>query len=247
MYSPPGYVWVAALVGPIAFIILSCLVLYGGAIRAGLRRSTATLTAAAAATALGGWLAISAVFADHGWYETTAAFPLLPVASVGALAVFLALTRTPAVTRTLAAPGMTSRLILPQTVRVTGVAPLLYLALGHLPALFALPAALGDIASGTAAAFVTRRLATGAGSSRGGLWFNAFGITDLVVSVTTGSLTSYQLIHVTPATDLGQLPIALVPTAVVPMLLALHIISIGSLRTTAKRPLPAINPAGATI
>jgi hypothetical protein len=44
-----------------------------------------------------------------------------------------------------------SRLELPHTPRVAGVAFLLYMALGHLPALFALPAGLGDIAAGIAA------------------------------------------------------------------------------------------------
>jgi hypothetical protein len=43
---------------------------------------------------------------------------------------------------------MVTRLELPHTFRVAGVAFLLLMALGHLPALFALPARLGDIATG---------------------------------------------------------------------------------------------------
>jgi hypothetical protein len=39
--------------------------------------------------------------------------------------------------------------------------PLVYLALGDLPALFALPAVPGDIAAGIAASLVARRLAQG--------------------------------------------------------------------------------------
>jgi hypothetical protein len=53
---------------------------------------------------------------------------------------------------------MVSRLELPHTPRVAGVAFLLYMALGHLPALFALPAGLGDIAAGIAAPLVARKL-----------------------------------------------------------------------------------------
>jgi hypothetical protein len=63
------------------------------------------------------------------------------------------------VARALEAPGMASRLKLPHTPRVAGVAFLLYMALGYLPALFALPAGLGDIAAGIAAPLVALRLA----------------------------------------------------------------------------------------
>jgi hypothetical protein len=120
----------------------------------------------------------------------------------------------------------------------------MYLVLGHLPALFAVPAALGDITTGIAAPFVARRLARGAGP-RVAVWFNAFGITDLVVSAILGALTGYHLIKVTPAADLSQLPIALVPTAVVPMLLALHVISLRALAgaaNTAQPPSPQLAP-----
>ena len=68
--------------------------------------------------------------------------------------------------------------------------------LGHLPALFALPAGLGEIAAGIAAPLVACRLAQG-GGRRAALWFNAFGMTDLVVSLTLGALTGFQLINVT--------------------------------------------------
>ena len=45
------------------------------------------------------------------------------------------------------------------------------MALGHLPALFALPAGLGDVAAGIAAPLVALRLAQGTGR-RAALWFN---------------------------------------------------------------------------
>ncbi|HJY61231.1 MAG TPA: hypothetical protein VJ418_33025, partial [Streptosporangiaceae bacterium] len=58
---------------------------------------------------------------------------------------------------------MASRLVGPRSFRVAGVVFLFYLALGHLPALFALPAGLGDIATGIAAPLVALRLAQGPG------------------------------------------------------------------------------------
>jgi hypothetical protein len=63
-------------------------------------------------------------------------------------------------------------------------------------ALFALPAGLGDIAAGIAAPLVARRLAQGTGR-RAALWFNAFGMTDLVVALTLGALTGFALLNVT--------------------------------------------------
>ena len=221
-----------------AVAALTCLVLYSGAERAGLGRRRAALLAGAAAVLLGGWLAASAVIADHGWYQT---LPWFPVAIAGYLGLLLALSRIPVVARALAAPGMVSRLELPHTPRVAGVAFLLYLALGHLPALFALPAGLGDIATGIAAPLVALRLAQGTGR-RAALWFNAFGMTDLIVALTLGALTGFGLLNVTPSSaPITELPLALIPTATVPLLFALHI---ASTFTLARAPRPARSAAG---
>ena len=70
----------------------------------------------------------------------------MPVAVAGFLGTLLALSQTPAVKRALTAPGMASRLELPHTFRVfAGLAFLITMALGHLPALLAVPA--GPLAS----------------------------------------------------------------------------------------------------
>ncbi len=246
MYHPPVYVWAAILVGPIAFIAAASAMLYVGAMRAGLPRRTALLVAAGTAIVPGSWLGISAGIAARGWYSNASAGPpVLPIATLGALTVFVALSQVPAFRRAATAPGMPSRLIIPQAVRWTGVGPLLYLASGHLPALFALPAVLGDVATGIAAPFVARRLANGA-DPREGIWFNAFGIADLIISGAIGAITGYNLVKVTPAADLSVLPIALVPTAVVPMLLALHVISLRGL-AAAQASHPVERSAGAAV
>jgi hypothetical protein len=134
---------------------------------------------------------------------------------------------------------MARRLVLPHAFRVTGVFFLLYLALGHLPALFALPAGLGDIAAGIAAVLVALRLAQGTGR-RAAVWFNAYGLTDLAVGITLGALTSYGLLHVTPSTaPIGELPLALVIGADVPLMIALHITCLVTL-ARAARPAPSV-------
>jgi hypothetical protein len=236
MYDPPAYLWVITIAGPAAVAALTCIVLYGGAVRAGLGRRRATLLAGAAAVVFGGWLTASAVIAEQGWYRT---LPWFPLAVIGYLGVLLALRRIPVVARALAAPGAASRLEYPHTPRVVGVVFLLYLALGQLPALFALPAGLGDIASGVAAPLVARRLARGAGR-RAGLWFTAFGMTDLVVALTLGALSGFYLLSVHPSSaPITELPLALIPTATVPLFFALHITAVSALVRTPRTPLPS--------
>ena len=239
MYDPPAYLWAITIAGATAIAAAACVVLYGGAERAGLGRRRAALLAGAAAVLLGGWFIATAVIAGHGWYhEPLGQGPWLPVAVAGFLGTLLALSRIPVVARALAAPGMAGRLELPHSFRVTGVVFLLFLALGHLPALFALPAGLGDIATGIAAPLVARRLAQGAGR-RAALWLNAFGMTDLVLALTLGGLTGFGLLGITPSgAPISELPLALIPTAVVPLLLALHIASVSVLVRARRGPSP---------
>jgi len=248
MYEPPASLWAITIAGIIAIPAVTCIVLYGGAQRAGLGRRRAALLAGGAAALLGGWFAASAVIAGHGWYHARLGHqvPWLPVAVAGFLGVLLALRRIPVVARALTAPGMVNRLELPHSFRVAGGAAfLLMMALGHLPALFALPAGLGDIAAGIAAPMVAYRLAQGTGR-RAALWFNALGMTDLVVALTLGALTGFQLVNVTPSgAPISELPLALIPTAAVPLLLALHITSASALARAPRPPLPATAPVTA--
>jgi hypothetical protein len=236
MYDPPAYLWAIIIAGPTAVSALACIALYGGAQRAGLGRRRAALLAGTAAVLLGGWFTASAVIAGHGWYR---ALPWFPVAVAGFLGTLLALSRVPVVARALAAPGMATRLLLPHTFRVAGVGFLLYLALGHLPALFALPAGLGDIATGIAAPLAARRLAQGTGR-RAAVWFSVFGLTDLAAALTLGALTGFGLLNVTPSSaPISELPLALIPTATVPLLITLHVTSMLTL-ARAARPAPSV-------
>jgi hypothetical protein len=71
------------------------------------------------------------------------------------------------------------------------------------------------------------------------LWFNAFGIIDLVVALTLGALTGFGLLNVTPSSA----PITELPLATVPLLFALHITAVSAL---GRAPLPATTPLTAT-
>src|SRR3712207_5496059 len=117
--------------------------------------------------------------------------------------------------------------------RSVGVLFLSVMAQGHLPAAFALPAGLGDIAIGMAAPFVARRLARDTGRAAA-VRFNVLGILDLIVAGIIGFLL-LELVEVTPSTaPLFLLPLALIPTAAVPLAVALHIVSLRRLRSAAK-------------
>jgi hypothetical protein len=245
MYDPPGYLWAIIIAGITAIPAATCVVLYSGAVRAGQGRRSAALLAAVAAVVLGGWFTASAVIAGHGWYHARLGHgvPWMPVAVVGFFGTLLALGRIPVVARALAAPGTASRLELPQAFRaLEGSAFLVFMALGHLPALFALPAGLGDVTAGIAAPLAAYKLAHG-GSRRTALWFNAFGMTDLVVALTLGTLTGFELVNVTPSgAPISMLPLALIPTAAVPLLFALHITSLSALARAPRTPRPATAP-----
>lgn len=101
MYDPPGYLWALTIAGMIAIPAATCLVLYGGAVRAGLSRRRAALLAGGAAVVLGSWFTASAVIAGHGGYHARLGHgvPWLPVAVAGFLASLLALRRIPVVAR----------------------------------------------------------------------------------------------------------------------------------------------------
>jgi len=246
MYSPPGYVWVICFVGAIGFPAVMCYVLYRGARSAGSSRARAAWLAVAAGVVLGGWLAASTVIAVGGHYQGNLdGPPWLAIAAGGSLIALLAMSRIPAVTRALAAPGSLSRSTLPHAFRVAGVAFLIVMALGHLPALFAIPAGLGDMAVGIRAPFVARRLARGTGH-RGAVWFHALGTLDLVNALILGGLTGYGIVRsATPSDALALLPIVLIPTVSVPLLLALHVDALRRLAARSRTVRPVATPAAA--
>jgi hypothetical protein len=229
VYDLPSYVWALVLAAAIGIPAATSAVLYRGAIAAGIGRREATAVTAASAAVLGGWLVVSGLLARAGAYrlDPGEGVPWFLVAVAGTLITLLLATRIPLVSRILAAPGTAARLVLPHTLRVVGVLFLIVMAQGHLPAAFALPAGLGDIAIGVAAPFVASRLACGTGRA-GAIRFNVLGILDLVVAGIIGFL-------LLPSTEpLTLLPLALIPTTAVPLAVALHIVSLRRLHAAAR-------------
>ncbi|MBR7837797.1 hypothetical protein KDL01_31270 [Actinospica durhamensis] len=234
----PVYIWALVFLAAVGIPLATCVALYRGGRAAERPPRTAFTLAALCGAVWIGWIALSARLADLDLYRPKpAAAPWFVLAFVGALTVALTATRIPAVSRTLATPAALARLTLPHTLRVAGASFLIAAALGRLPFLFALPAGLGDIAIGLEAPFVARRLERGDGR-RVALWFNALGLFDIVVAVTIAVLCGiapHQILPVSPSTqDLTLLPLALIPTTAVPLLVALHLISLRRLMAHAR-------------
>lgn len=238
MYPLPNFVWVPIYIAAIGIPAVTCVMLYRSAMTAGVSRRTGVGVSLIAGAVWGGWILAAALLAGAGVFrqDPSSFRPWLPIALAGAVAAPLLATRIPVVSRILADPGTPARLVLPQTMRVIGSVFLVVSALGALPAVFALPAGLGDFAVGISAPWVAWRAAHG--HRAGAMWFNIMGLADLVVAVGLGFLGGigpYRLLAVTPSTaPLTLLPLAMVPLTAVPLAAALHVISLAKLRAASR-------------
>jgi hypothetical protein len=240
MLDLPGYVWALVLAGVLGMPALTGVVLYRGAVAVGTGRRTAVTVAGTAGTVWAAWVVASGLLgaADVYRQRPVASTPWIAIATGGALVAALLAVRIPVVARILAAPGTAARLMVPQAVRVVGAVFLVVLALGQLPAVFALPAGLGDAAVGIAAPFVAYRLSRGGGRA-GAVWFNVMGIVDLVVAVSIAvfaGLGPLRVLGTEPSTlAVTLLPLVLIPTTAVPLAVALHVLSLRRLRSAPSR------------
>ena len=114
--------------------------------------------------------------------------------------------------------------------RLGGFVFLILYAHGILPGRFALPAGWGDIFMG-ATAWLAATYLTGRRTAY--IAWQLLGVTDLVVAVTMGVLSSpgVGVLAQGVTTDaMSALPLSLVPTFIVPLLLILHSIAIAQAR-----------------
>ena len=116
-----------------------------------------------------------------------------------------------------------------QSWRIAGFVFVVLYFYGILPGMFANPAGWGDIAIGLTAPWVAMKLAE-PGHRKGFIFWNALGLLDLIVAVTTG--TTSGLVHPggLAADAMTVLPLSIVPTFLVPLFGILHIIVIAQAR-----------------
>jgi hypothetical protein len=251
MSTLPMYVWVIVLVGLIGTTATMCVMLWRGALTAGLSRRTAIRVATVTAIVWAAWAMTSALLAhaDVLRFAPERKLPGFAVAVIAALAVGFLITRVPAVARILAQPDALWGLTLPQVFRPVGAAFLVAMALGRLPAVFALPAGLGDIAIGIEAVFVARALRRGVVGRRT-VWLNILGLADIFVAFGIGYAAApgpVRLLFSSPSTEaISTLPLVLIPTAVVPLAVTLHVLSLRKLRAAAPSGAPTATPVRST-
>ena len=118
-----------------------------------------------------------------------------------------------------------------QTFRILGAVFLIRYFQGDLPALFAIPAGVGDTLTGVFAPIVAYWSYSGKPYARGAaIAWNLFGMADLINAVAIGSLLG--------ATGM-VFPIVLIPIYAVPRAFLIHSYSlIGLLRKTSRQPQP---------
>jgi hypothetical protein len=132
--------------------------------------------------------------------------------------------------------------------RLIGLVFLLLMIDGQMPALWALPAGIGDVIVGGAAFWVASQLDRPNGTRRA-VMFNLFGLADLVVAVGLGIMTAAgptQVFQTTPTSELAtRFPLVLVPAFLVPLAVMLHLVSLWQLLGLTWAPRSAATPAAA--
>ena len=123
----------------------------------------------------------------------------------------------------------------------------LFLALmftGQVPALWAIPAGVGDVLIGASAFWVAARLVEPGGRRRAVI-FNLLGLLDLVVAIGLGITTNpgpAQIFHTMPSAELlTRFPLALVPGFLVPLAFMVHFVSLWQL---SRRSAPGLTANG---
>jgi len=122
-----------------------------------------------------------------------------------------------------------------QLYRVLGVMFLASWVRGAIPALFALPAGIGDVIVGVLAlpAASLASAATPRGYAAARTW-NLLGLTDLALAILTATVTFRVRIHAFgldhPDSQLGVFPMVMIPAFAVPNSILLHLLSIRQLR-----------------
>jgi hypothetical protein len=123
-----------------------------------------------------------------------------------------------------------------QAWRVVGAAFLFTWGYGLLPAGFAIPAGIGDIAVGLAAPFIAVKIAQRSPKWKFSAWWFIFaGLLDFIIAFATGVMfRDGGALHSAGGQHSGllaELPLTLIPSYLVPAFLLLHIIAIIKLRT----------------
>jgi hypothetical protein len=184
--------------------------------------------------ALAAWAIATGVLASSGAYQPSdiRGPPPVGIQLVVALAVMATCLRLSPTLRELLRNQ--KNLIRLNVWRLEGALFLALMLTGQVPALWAIPAGIGDVLIGATAFWVAARL-DAPGGRRRAIVFNLLGLLDLVVAIGLGITTNpgpTQVFHPTPTAELLiRFPLALVPGFLVPLAFMVHFVSLWQLRT----------------
>jgi hypothetical protein len=242
--TDPTLLAVYVLGGSIAMIAASLFSLNRALLLAEWPRDERVPVTQATAFILIGWFAAAIALAWVGVYEgasdrlPTIQFGILIPIAIGAVLIW----RSETVSRIMDAIPQ-HWLVGVQVLRGLGAVFLVLYAAGRMPALFALPAGLGDVLVAALALIVAWAYAHRPRLSAVSVaaW-NVLGITDLVVAVGTGFATGLSPFQIAafdnPNTLITAFPLVLIPTYLVPLWIVLHIVSLTKLRRASSRSSP---------
>jgi len=221
----PPYIAAAVLVTVIAVVFWVFEVLWRQRLNPGDGR-----TAVAASTTLAAWAVALAVLGSRGLFLSaeTQRVPPIGIALLLALVVWGAsLAMFPSLWRILSR-AQPSLIRLHMWRYLGGFVFLVLMVQGRLPALFAVPAALGDVAIAATAPWIARKLTRN--ERRTAVLWNLFGVLDLVVAITLGITTNpgpVRVFQTSPTSEiLTAFPVMMVPTFLVPLALTVHFVSL---------------------
>jgi hypothetical protein len=226
----PGYLVPYIMIGSIAVVLVALFGLHRALSRANLPSRDRSRAFWIGSALLIGWFLAALALSWSGFYrQSRTGLPAVPLGLLVPIAAGVLLFRTWPLFRRIVDALPQRWIVSIQAYRIEGMIFLLLYANGRLPGEFALPAGLGDMAVGLLAPLA----AAGGSSARLRAW-NLSGITDLVVAVTTGFLTSpspVQLLALDRPNELiSAFPLVLIPVFLVPFSVLLHLASLQKLR-----------------
>ena len=239
--TAPAYLAYVVLGGNLAIIVALLLGLARALARSGWPALERAAILRNAGLVLIAWFGAALVLAWLGFFE--GAPDRVPTVEFGILAPILigviALARSTTLRRVVAAIPQ-AWVVGVQFYRTLGAVFLTLLAIGQLPAAFAIPAGVGDVLVGILAPVVALVIARGwRRASVFVLVWNIFGFLDLVCAVGTGFMTSpspAQLLSLdAPNLLISAFPLVMIPVFAVPLSVLLHLVSLMKLASTRSR------------
>lgn len=230
-----------------AMVLASVLYLiWFGAARRLAPRSEHITTASILSVGLLGWFVLAEFIGRQNIYWAPNN-PVIPTIQFGLLIpltiALVLLLRSVRVARLIDAIPL-SWLVGVQFYRALGFMFLVLWSDGYLPWQFALPAGIGDIAAGVLAVVVAVMIVRKVSFAHSAAYaWCLFGIADLMVAVTMGTLTTPGRIHLValdaPNWFVSAYPLVMVPTFAVPVSIILHVMCLWKLRRMREQARPA--------